>query len=277
MMRALRAVRAILHILQETGRAARVCADLPSFVRLSTDLVRYRTWPARDRPFDNSERRVRFRGGVTITYRLNKGDIWSVREVWLYDVYRLPFDISPRVLVDLGGNIGLTSVWLSKRYGCERVLVVEPAAANAALARRNLADNAIPAELIEAAVGAEDGVGHFHDDDRSNQGSLGDSGREIPVLSMASVLGHLPAEIMVDLVKVDIEGGEQELLMAPDLSWLRRVRALIFEFHPTLVDYPRLIAQVEKAGFRYYRANTVFPENMDSFLRIQEEPSPVST
>ncbi len=269
MMKALRASR---NILAEAWRASRLCADPGSFFRLSGDLVRYRALPAMKKPFDDRERKVRFRGGISLTYRLNMGDIWSLREVWLYDFYRLPFDLSPKVLVDLGGNIGLTSVWLTKKYGIERVLVVEPSPANADLARRNLADNAIPAELIEAAVGPEDGLGRFHDNDQSNQGRLAEEGRETPILSMDSLLKRLPEGTIVDLVKLDIEGGEQALLTAGDLSWLGRIRAMIAEFHPSLVDYPDLVSRVKQAGFRYYPANTVFPDNMDAFLTLAEAP-----
>ena len=76
---------------------------------------------------------LRLRGGVTITYRFNKGDIWSVREVWLFECYRPPFEIAIDHVLDLGANIGLTSLWLAKRYGCGRIIAVEPSAANARL------------------------------------------------------------------------------------------------------------------------------------------------
>jgi FkbM family methyltransferase len=261
---------AVRNIFDEITRASRICADLPSFVRLSTDLISYRTLAFRKRPFDNRERCVRFRNGVRIIYRSNQGDIWSIREVWLYDLYRLPFVLKPRVLVDLGGNIGLTTVWLSKQYECDLIVILEPSTSNAALARRNLADNNIKAEVIEAAIGAKDRVGRFCEDDRSNQGCLAASGRAVPVLSMNTVLRSIPEGTMIDLVKLDIEGGEQELLADADLSWLSRVRSLIVEFHPALVDYPGLIARLQNAGFSYYAANTVFPDNMDAFIR--DEP-----
>ena len=73
----------------------------------------------------------------------------------------------------------------------------------------------------------------------------------------------------VDLLKLDIEGGEQDLLSC-NLEWLKRVDAIIAEFHPGQVDYSGLTTKLQEEGFRYIPANSVFPDNMDSFIR---EPS----
>src|SRR5262245_33437124 len=40
----------------------------------------------------------------------------------------------------------------------------------------------------------------------------------------------------VDLVKMDIEGGEGPLLQE-NVGWLGRVKSLIAEFHPQIIDY----------------------------------------
>jgi hypothetical protein len=69
------------------------------------------------------------------------------------------------------------------------------------------------------------------------------------------------------LIKIDIEGGEEELLGGPT-EWLGCTDAIIIEFHPTSVDYPRLIRKVSSQGFKYIPANSVFPDNMDCFTRL---------
>jgi FkbM family methyltransferase len=264
-----RAVRALKNLLGEMRRAAGKCADPASFARLSSDLVRYRLRLATGRPFHNGLRKIRLRDGIRISYRFNPGDIWSLREVWLDECYRLPFDLKVEMAVDLGANIGLTSLWMAKRLGCARILALEPSAANAELARLNLSQNGAPAEVIEAAVGPRDGTTRFAESESSNQCRVGEGTVQVPLLSMATVLARLPEGATVDLVKLDIEGGEQELLDG-DVAWLDRVRSLIVEFHPLLVDYPGLVARIERAGFRYYRADSVFPDNMDAFLRLAE-------
>jgi len=188
--------------------------------------------------------------------------------VWIDECYRLPFDVRPERVVDLGANIGLTSLWFAHRYGCKTVIAVEPSPANAHLVRLNLESNNVNAEVIEAAVGPRDGTARFHDGVDSNLGQLSsDGGREVKVISMDTLLGRLPSGAQIDVVKMDIEGGEGPLLRE-NLAWLGRVRSLIAEFHPELIDYPAAIRSIESQGFRYFPAHSVSPDSMDAFLRV---------
>ena len=106
-------------------------------------------------------RKIRLKGGIELCYRLNKGDLHGIREVWFDEAYRLPFDDPSGALLDLGANIGLTSVWLAKRYSFSRVIAVEPDPNNARLVRLNLELNGINGEVIEAAIGPHEGLARF--------------------------------------------------------------------------------------------------------------------
>lgn len=262
--RAVLSVRDLSHALRH---AHRLTADGSSFARLGADLVLSKLMRVVPWKPAQAERSVRFRDGVTVHYRLNRGDLQSIREVWMDEAYRLPFPLKPDVVVDLGANIGLTSLWLAKRYGCRKILALEPWHANASLAARNFESNGVRGTLVEAAVGPKDGQASFGAVDDSNKGNLSASGTtQVRLMSMKSVLKALGETTGIDLVKMDIEGGEQDLLMG-DLSWLRSVKALIVEFHPDRIDYPGLIRRIEEQGFRYYRSESVFPGSMDAFLR----------
>ena len=84
------------------------------------------------------------------------------------------------------------------------------------------------------------------------------------MVSMSTLLRRIPEGTNIDLMKMDIEGGEQELLTG-DVAWLVRVRSIIAEFHPEVVDYPGLIKRLERAGFRYL--SPALTGRMDSFVR----------
>jgi FkbM family methyltransferase len=242
-------------------------ADVPSFLRFTSDVFLSRLLGRVTLPNADRDRAIRVRGGVELHYRLNRGDMQSIREVWIDEVYRLPFDLAPKLLVDLGANIGLTSVWLARRYGCRTVIAVEPSPENARLARLNLARNDIAAEVVEAAVGPHDGTAFFAEDRDSNLGHLASAGREVRVVSMDALLSRLPHGSEVDLVKMDIEGGEGPL-MRENLSWLARVHSIIAELHPTVIDSPALIRSLESQGFRYIPAHTAVGfDSMDAFIR----------
>jgi len=209
-------------------------------------------------------RTVHLKGGVRLSYRLNKGDLHGIREVWLDECYRLPFENSSGALLDLGANIGLTSVWLARKYGFAPVIAVEPDPRNAALARRNLEQNAINGEVIEAAIGPREGAAHFEASGISNLGKVSTTGSPVRMTTVAAILEKSGCARFA-LVKMDIEGGEQELLAGPT-DWLDRVDAIIAEFHPDRIDYPGAIRSIAARGLKYIPASSVFPHNMDSFV-----------
>jgi FkbM family methyltransferase len=254
-------------VAHELTGAYRLTADPASFLRLGTDVLLSRLARVLPRIDRERERSIRVRGNVQLFYRLNRGDMQSIREVWIDECYRLPFDVAPTRVVDLGANIGLTSLWFAHRYGCSTIIAVEPSPSNARLTRLNLERNGVNAEVVEAAVGPRDGTGFFAAERDSNLGRLQTAGRAVPIVSMATLLSKLPEGAEVDLLKLDIEGGE-EALLKENVLWLRRVKAIIAEFHPDVIDYPAAIRAIEQQGFRYIPAHSAADfDSMDAFVR----------
>jgi len=118
-----------------------MAGDTRSFLRFASDVLLSRLIRVAPLASQNHLRRIRVRGDVLLQYRLNRGDMQSIREVWIDERYRLPFDLVPERLVDLGAHIGLTSLWFVTRCGCKEVIAVEPLPANAHLVRLNLESN----------------------------------------------------------------------------------------------------------------------------------------
>jgi hypothetical protein len=71
--------------------ARKRAADLRSTLRYAGDTVLYRGLYF-GRP-SGRERTIRVGNGVSLTYRLNRGDIQAIREVWVEECYRPPVDI----------------------------------------------------------------------------------------------------------------------------------------------------------------------------------------
>lgn len=263
-----RPVRAIRNVVHEISHARRLTADVCSSVRWSTDIVAFRMlrvvrWPSRDH-----RRTITLKGGQRLTYRLNRGDVLTLREVWIDEVYRLPGTASsvPRSLVDLGANIGLTIVWFASAYGCEQIVAVEPLKENVELLRENLAQNDISATVLECAVGPAPGVGFFARAGEPNSGYLAREGLRVNVVSMDGVLRELDPPGSADMVKIDIEGAEQALF-AGELEWLAGVQLILVELHPGFVDVPRIVHAIEAAGFERAQALTEVEGAVTSFVR----------
>ncbi len=238
-----------------------------SWVRYTVDVFNYRVLRFVRLPTFNHERTIVLRDGQRLTYRLNRGDIQAIREIWLLQTYRPPFTVSSLdVVVDLGANIGFTSVYYATRYAAKVVVAVEPDPDNAQVLRQNLVQNGIGAVVLQSAVGPIDGVAHFERTTDSNLGRVADEGMAVRMMSMASVLDHV-GDVDVDMLKIDIEGGEGALFDVDDLSWLDRVQALMVEFHLELVDRDVIVDVIVRRGFRFIPAGSVEENSADTFVR----------
>lgn len=253
--------------------AAHLAANRKSFVRLAGDFLLYKAQKALHVQPKEEERCVLLKGGVRLTYKSSHPDIWAVHQMWIDQVCRLPVECQFDALVDLGANIGMASLWLSKQYQIPYVIAVEPVASNISLAKKNLDDNEIRFEVLSAAVGPSDGEADFSAGASTANGFLSldpNTAAEIKdpekyrvrMMSMLSVLQHVPAGAKT-LVKVDIEGGEQALFTA-NCDWLEQVEALIVEFHllPQEIDY--IVNVLHAHGF--YRHQMHWPEESTSFF-----------
>src|SRR4030088_919739 len=87
--------------VRDLRASVRVAADMQSRFRLCADFTLSRFTGLISRARRERLREVRLHGDIKIRYRLNKGDIHSIREIWFEEVYRLPFEASSGILLDL--------------------------------------------------------------------------------------------------------------------------------------------------------------------------------
>lgn len=171
-------------------------------------------------------------------------------------------------VVDLGGNIGLTSLYVARHFPLARVFTVEPDRSNFELMNRNL-DPIVQSgrcRTILAAAWHSDtanglrtissGPGRFMNIKVADGCSGDDTANGVRGLSMDSIFGASGFEI-IDLLKIDIEGAEIHIFQngAP---WLDRVGTIAIEFHGSSRQDTNFDAVVTKAGFR------VLPNTGDS-------------
>lgn len=163
--------------------------------------------------------------------RTFKGDIDIFYEIFwkkTYDQHLNFLQEKPKVIVDLGAHIGLTSIYLSLKYPDAKIVAVEASPENFLLLKENTSSFK-NIECVNAAIYFEDGTVNFGSEELSYNQRISDSGTETKAISVESLMKeHQLNEI--NLLKIDIEGGEVELL-SKNNSWLEKVENIIIEIH----------------------------------------------
>jgi FkbM family methyltransferase len=180
-----------------------------------------------------SQYEVALRLGTTDTVVFSQ--IFTVRE---YDAPVLPSSAS--TIVDLGANIGLATVFFGLRYPEARLLAVEPERQNFDLLASNVAALGQRVQKQQVAVWAKDGIINLNASDATGH-SLGAWGHQasesansaatrVPCYNLATLL-DIARFATVDILKIDIEGAEQEIFSHEPARWLPRVNLIMVETH----------------------------------------------
>jgi FkbM family methyltransferase len=173
--------------------------------------------------------------------RSTGSDIAVFQQVFINREYATPcLPDTANVIIDLGANIGLASLFFAEKYRKARIIAIEPDPANLALLARNLAQISSRAAMLPIAIWSDDcELDMTRTDVRGNP--LGDWGVQVGHSvqgSSGTVRGCTMRRVIdnfnlkqVDIVKIDIEGAEKELFQSTDLQWLDIVNMIIVETH----------------------------------------------
>ncbi|HEX4466264.1 MAG TPA: FkbM family methyltransferase [Solirubrobacteraceae bacterium] len=180
---------------------------------------------------------------------------------------------APLGVLDLGGNIGLFGAYVLSRWPGSEVRSYEPDPRNLQVIDSVIAANALRSRwtVTEAAVSDRDGEMTFA------SGLFADSHLEYgPVDGVGAAAGRAEDSIKVrtvdlfaldddvDLLKMDIEGGEWPILADPRLTRLR-AQALVLEWHaqgcPEADPRAAVKALLRRAGYERIEEIEVGAEN----------------
>lgn len=181
--------------------------------------------------------------------------------------FRVDYDLGPdSVVVDVGGYRGQWASDIVARYLCA-VHVFEPVPQYAEEIRQRfrLNDRVV---VHAAALGGENGSLRLAlEADRSSAHLTGREVTEAPVRAAADVFGELGLT-RIDLMKVNVEGGEYDLL--PHLirtGWISKVRDLQVQFHDFVPDADARMRDIQQELARTHRVTYSFPFVWENWRR----------
>lgn len=178
---------------------------------------------------------------------------WQFKEIFVDESYRFDSTNEKPVILDCGSNVGLSILYLKKRFPNAQITAFEADPQIAQYLHKNLKNNGITGvEVIEKAVWIHNqGVSFASEGADGGSVAVGGKTQEIPSIRLAEVLPTYPK---IDFLKMDIEGAETAVI--PDCrEVISHIQHLFVEYHSYLGERQHLgelLTILTDKGFRYY-------------------------
>lgn len=159
--------------------------------------------------------------------------------------YHVPDGLEPKIILDIGGNIGIAAVYLSRKFPQATVYSFEPVPTNFAVLSKNVATLA-NVKAFPFGLGKQSGEFDIYaSEDSLNYGGFSLYGRasdgvnagidlsrptRVEIRRTADVLREQGVD-RIDVIKVDTEGAEYDALTSIEESMLSRVQWIMGELH----------------------------------------------
>lgn len=190
-------------------------------------------------------------------------DVYTIIEIFGLDCYNLSLNFTPRLIIDAGANIGLASVYLANKYPEAKIIAIEPESNN----YKQLLDNIKPYKNIKSLQSAIWNKSCFVEIKDNGFGTRGfmieESTEDNPNSFKAISIDDLIEDNQnIDILKIDIEGGEKYLFEKNYENWLPKTKCIIVEFHENMIEGSSkpVLEAIKKYNFSSYQKeeNTIF-------------------
>ncbi len=191
--------------------------------------------------------------GLTIRITDGPNAYMQYKDVFVHGIYRFRSDNPSPVIIDGGGNMGISVLGFKTDHPQSTVTVFEPDPSIATLLRENLTRNGMAAgvRVVEAGLAGETGTVTFAAD-ASAGGQVTESNANTTI-DVVQLSDFIDGE--VDFVKLNIEGQELPVLRDLEASGaIKKIKRIVLEYHgwaggdQCLGDILNLLA---RNGFRY--------------------------
>jgi len=179
-----------------------------------------------------------------VYYRTSSSDMTLIYEILLKSKYKreyyFPEDINPKVIFDIGGNIGITSIYLASLFPDAKIYTFEPLKENFQILQKNTSQFK-NIKAFNIGLGLENGSFKVYlSDNKENyggvsfysevEGSLSEPFTECEVKNVNDFIVEFDIN-SVDLIKIDTEGAEYDILTSLNVDFLKKTSWITGELH----------------------------------------------
>ncbi len=197
---------------------------------------------------------LKLRGGLQVACRAN--EIFQIIEVFIlgdYENPNVPYQDVATVL-DVGANIGVSTIWFSRKCPRARIFAVEPSSETSARLLRNVNRNGLGdrVTVLTLALGESSRSVHLvfaeHSGLSHTAAEPHEGSETVWSADLRTILGMVGGHL--DLMKLDCEGAEYGIVLGADDETLSRIDNIVGEYHGSdLSVQARFFARLTEAGF----------------------------
>lgn len=173
--------------------------------------------------------------GHRVSLRPGTSDFSVFRQVIMNGEYDIEVPFKPTVIIDVGANIGLASLYFHKRFPQATIYAMEPDLNNYSALQHQVEDVS-EIRTFKVALWSQKEMVSLKSDGVDAWGirvEAGNKNADVQGVDLASFMREQHID-RIDLLKIDIEGAEVELFQADYSYWLTRTRMLLIELHENL-------------------------------------------
>ena len=185
---------------------------------------------------------------LKIKIRKNSTDLIALTHVWLIGEYqRKKFEIKNNdVIIDVGGHIGLFSLYASQFCKTGSIFTFEPMPENFQLLSENVSlNNLSNLKIFNLAVSNSNSSRKLYlNEDAAGHSMFSESSQSITVNSISLKQIFDDNDIIhCDFLKLDCEGSEYEIIKNLPKEYFPKIKKMIIEYH--MADtHPELLSEL---------------------------------
>jgi len=185
-------------------------------------------------------------------------DALTIKEIFIDQDYNVKLK-NPKVILDIGGNIGTFSIPFAKKFPKARVFSFEPSPKTFDFLSFNIKENNVKnITALNIGIWSKKQKTVFYKNKASGLSSVfvkakreGSTREKVSLETLSNVFDRNKIK-SCDLLKIDCEGAEYEIILKMSIKILKIVKNFVIEYHDSLTSHKHieLVNYLKKNGFK---------------------------